>query len=1261
MQWNPRGIKNKRIEAQILMDRCKAQVFCIGESKIPPHEDFIFAGYEVFLKNKELNPGNNAHGGVAILARKEVAPIPVKIKTNFQAVAISVKLHKRITIVSIYIPPGVSGDFTEGELEKLIDQLPKPYMILGDFNAHNTLWFGKKVNGRGTIIENVLMKKKSYFLDQDHDTYVDTRGGEMSSSHIDLSICSLDLLQDFEWGVYDDLMRSDHFPIWIRSGRKSRPQRYPKWIMEKADWHKFQEEAVPKMNINEFDSANEANRYVTDLLVDAAKQSIPKTSGLGRDYSAIWFNKECYEAKTKRQEAFYKWRMGLGSRGAWQKEVAVAHKVFRRVKRRSWRDFIEGINGNDKVGDLWRKIRLLRNTYTNKGVSTLRVRGRIIDDPGEIAEVIARTIEDVSSETSCSPEFLRYRQRAERKKIKFSSSRNEPYNVPITRAELDAALSGLKNDSSPGPDEIHNRMLKNLPEEAKEMLLQFLNKIFLEGEFPEEWRLAHVIPLLKDGKDPLDPESYRPISLTSCLCKLLEKILDVRLMWFLEQQQVIDLAQCGGLRGKGTVDCLVALENEIHEAFLKNRLLVALFLDLEKAYQTAWQYLVMRELYDAGLRGNLGKFISEFMRDRKFQVRVGNRVSLVHNLDLGVPQGSVLSVKLFLIAVNTVIKFIPNTISRAIYVDDFRLSIAVQELESAKRVFDGVCKDLVVWMKVTGFRISLTKTKIVVFHRRPEGEKAKFPVLDFAFEIGLNGAIFEVVRDIRVLGVIFDQRLTWLLQAGSVRRGGFQALNAMKAMAKGNGRTTRETYLKIYKAVVLPKIDYGSEVYGTAKQWILKKLDPIHHAALRLCLGAFRSSRKESLYVESYIPSLWDRRDYLNLCYMYRAQRISEDRRLSGWEDNSLDERYERLKGKPKSFGFLTRRVRDELQLDEPNIKAFRTYDIPPWWLPCLDICFHLEYITKKAMNDVTIGQLFREHKHDADIEIYTDGSKRCNFGSRTKGKVGAGVYIKGCRINKQLKERLGDFASVFTAELVAIRIALIELREIRNHSCVLYSDSRSALQALQVYNSNNGLVQDIKELVYELKQNRMKITFCWVPSHVSTIGGNNIADELAKGAGDLPGRDGPLVFFTDWKAHIKEKILHRWKEEWTYMVDDKWTQLRGVQDFIEPRKWGSGLSRLEDIKITRLRIGHTRFARDYYYTGEGPPECEECGEQLTVQHLLLECVAYNHQRRVVFQDMGELTLPNLLGISSGQPEKTDQKFKIILTFFKSIGYFEKI
>ena len=1260
LHWNSRGIKNKRSEAQILLDLCKAQVLCLGETKIPAHENFVFSGFEVFLKNKVIDPQSIAHGGVAILARKEVAPVQVKLNTHFQAVAVSVKLHKRITIVSIYIPPGVGGDFTEGELEKLIDQLPKPYMILGDFNAKNTLWFDEEVDGRGTIIENVLIKKDCYFLDQDHDTYFNSREGQRTSSHIDLSLCSLELLQDFEWGVYNDLMGSDHFPIWLRSGRQSRPQRYPKWIMQKADWNKFQEEAKPRMDINEFDSANEANTYVTGLFIDAAKQSIPKTSGRGGSYSAIWFDEECYEAKRKRQEAFNNWRYGIGPRGAWKKECAIAHKVFRKVKRRSWKDFIQGIN-EDELGDLWRRFMLISNAYTDKGVLALKVGGRVIDDRGEMAEAIADKIEEVSSEASCSPEFLSYRHRAERKKIKFSLSQDEPYNVPIRRVELDAALSALKKNSCPGPDDIHNQMLKNLPEEAKDMLLDFLNKVFLEGDFPEDWRLAHVIPLLKEGKDPLDPGSYRPISLTSCLCKLLEKIMDIRFMWFLAQQQVIDPVQCGGLKGKGTIDCLVALENEIHEAFLKNRLLVSLFIDLEKAYQTAWQYLVLKELHEAGLRGNLGRFISEFMRDRKFQVRVGNKLSSVHNLDLGVPQGSVLSVKLFLIAVNTVIRFIPDTISRSIYVDDFRLSIAVEDLARAKRAFDGVCKKLQVWMKVTGFRISLTKTKVVVFHNRPE--KGKYPVLDFAFEIGLPGAIFEVVRRIRVLGVIFDQRLTWVPQSGEVRRVGFLALNAMKVMAKGNGRTNRETYLMIYKAVVLPKIDYGCEVYGTAKEWILKRLDPIHHAALRLCLGAFRSSRSESLYVEAYIPSLWDRRDYLRLCYMYRAQRIPIDQRFSGWEDNSLDDRYQRLKRKPKSFGFLTRKVRDELQLGEPHIKTFRLYDMPPWCLPCLNICFSLESITKREMNDVVIGQLFREHKHEVDIEIYTDGSKRCEAGSKTKGRVGSGVYITGGGMDAQLKERLGDFASVFTAELVAIRMALIELRESQCKRCVIYSDSRSALQALQVYNSDHGLVQDIQELVYELEQNLLQITFCWVPSHVSTIDGNNIADDLAKGAANLPGRDGarPLVFFSDWKAHIRERIFHRWREAWTDLVDDKWTQLRGVQSFIAPRKWGRGLSRLEDRKITRLRIGHTMFARDYYFTGAGPPECEECGEPLTVQHLLLECVAYNHQRRTLFQGLGELTLSNLLGVSEGGSEETDRKFKVVLTFFRDIEYFSRI
>ena len=164
IQWNCRGIKNKRLELQMLADQCKTQVMCLQETKLPPNEEYVFAGFQVFIKSKDVGIQGNAHGGVAILARKEVAPIRVRLNTNFQAIAVSVKLHKRVTVCSIYIPPGEDGDFQERELEALLSQLPKPYLLLGDVNAHNTLWYDRITCGRGRKIENVLINNDCYVI-----------------------------------------------------------------------------------------------------------------------------------------------------------------------------------------------------------------------------------------------------------------------------------------------------------------------------------------------------------------------------------------------------------------------------------------------------------------------------------------------------------------------------------------------------------------------------------------------------------------------------------------------------------------------------------------------------------------------------------------------------------------------------------------------------------------------------------------------------------------------------------------------------------------------------------------------------------------------------------------------------------------------------------------------------------------------------------------------------------------------------------------
>ena len=1246
IQWNCRGVDNKRLELQILAHMCKTLVFAIQETKKLPSKVFKFSGFEVFTKDETVTQNGHAHGGVAILARRDVAPIPVRLNTHFQAIAVSVKFHKRITICSIYIPPGSNNDFTERELENLLRQLPKPYLLLGDFNAHNTLWFDKTMCGRGRVIENVIINNDCFFLDQDKDTHIYSNNGVSSSSHIDLSIASLDLLQEFEWGCYEDLMRSDHYPIWLRSGRNSRPKRFPKWILDKADWDKFQREAVPRMTVQDFDTASDMGQYVTNVIIGAANESIPKTTGNSKNYSAIWFDSECIEAKKARNDALKDWKAGRNSRENWKRKEAEAQRVFQRVKRRSWREFVDGINEETTPKEMWRKIGLLTNKYTSKDVTALKVGGRIIDDCEEIADCIAAKLEQRSSEESCSPEFLRYKNRIEGRRINFRSGyQGQEYNDPITRQELDAVLQDLK-DSAPGPDEVHNKMLKNLPEEGKVFLLEFLNKVFQEGDFPDDWRLAHVIPLLKDGKDPLDPESYRPISLTSCICKLIERILAKRASWFLENVGLIDKSQNGSRKGRSPIDSLVALENEVHEAIVNNRLLVSLFIDLKGAYDTCWDYLILKELHNNGLRGNLGIFIEEFMKNRRFRVRVGNKLSGIYRLLLGVPQGSVLSGMLFLIAVNTVLRFVPDNIARSLYLDDMRFSIEVATLCVAERKMNELCKQLVTWMRVTGFRISLTKTKLVVFHRRSEKPTAKNPVLDFTLQVKLDGVQLEVVKEYKFLGLIFDHRLTWHLQVGKLRRGCMRSLGGIKVIAKYSRNTKREKFLKIYKAVVLSKLDYGCQVYGTATEDMLKRLDPIHHAALRLSTGAFRTSNRFSLYVESYVPSLWDRRKYMNLCFMFRSQCIPKDDRLSAWEDTMYDERYQRFKSRPKAFGFLARKNCIELDLDIPVIRPNRSYSIPPWRLSQLHICLVLGSMSKRETSSEVFMQTFLEHKHVSDVEIYTDGSKMDD-------KVGSGVLIQGGAIDRELSEPLGKFASVYTAELVAIRIALVHIRNRRNLKVTVYSDSRSSLQALAKFNSDNILIQDIQELVHELSDNNVKVTFCWVPSHIG-IPGNEKADELAKLALGYESPRGASVLFSDYKGYIRKKLFDRWKDSWNDMVDDRITQLRKVQNYIKPRRWGQGLTRLEDIKITRLRIGHTRFARDYYFTGDPnvPPECLECGEILTVEHVLLECGNFYQERHVCFGDEN-LSLPSLLG--------NPDMFHKVLEFFKAIDMYSKI
>ena len=161
--------------------------------------------------------------------------------------------------------------------------------------------------------------------------------------------------------------------------------------------------------------------------------------------------------------------------------------------------------------------------------------------------------------------------------IDFDTNDQYSYNDVFTLHELKQA-SKISRDTSPGIDTVHYQLLKHLPEDSLLLLLYIFNHIWLTQEFPTSWKTAIIIPVPKPGKVLSDPGSYRPIALTSCLCKTMERMVNSRLTWYLERHMVITEYQGGFRRRRSTVDNLVTLETSIRDAFVGRKHLVSIFL-----------------------------------------------------------------------------------------------------------------------------------------------------------------------------------------------------------------------------------------------------------------------------------------------------------------------------------------------------------------------------------------------------------------------------------------------------------------------------------------------------------------------------------------------------------------------------------------------------------------------------------------------------------------------------------------------------------
>jgi Reverse transcriptase (RNA-dependent DNA polymerase) len=215
---------------------------------------------------------------------------------------------------------------------------------------------------------------------------------------------------------------------------------------------------------------------------------------------------------------------------------------------------------------------------------------------------------------------------------------------------------------------------------------------------PQDWKEATIIPILKPNKHLSDPLSYRPISLTSCLSKIMERFINNRINWYLETKNLLQRTQAGFRPGRSTLDHIISQENDVATEFSKKLSTYAIFLDIAKAFDRTSTDGVLFKLSKLGIIGNTLKWIKSFLSGRSAKVRVGNQLSDARTLSQGVPQGAVLSPTLFNVMMSDMPPP-PSKVTTLTYADDVAVYTAQKNKDQAEQTLQLFLDKLYKWGK----------------------------------------------------------------------------------------------------------------------------------------------------------------------------------------------------------------------------------------------------------------------------------------------------------------------------------------------------------------------------------------------------------------------------------------------------------------------------------------------------------------------------------------------------------------------------------
>ena len=811
---NANSLRNKKDEFLNRLDKKRPDI--VGVTEVWQKEDVHIQGYQVAAS--KTRPEGARGGGVVLLVNEEIkvdeceALNSAKFQESVWCV-LHISSTCKLLVGVCYHPPNSLKENNE-ELLRLMDLLKAvhvtDYLIMGDFNYRE---IGQLVllKARQTPTHlSFFNKVQDCFLCQHVPFHTRYRDG-VSPSTLDLVFTDQENnVEELDCGA--PLGKSDHCVItWeLRIGSQnhmtckgSHPFNY-----KAGDYDAINEElSKTQWDVMKDMHTQEAWAYFREKVQKYRDKYVPRFKAKKKlKCSPPWWNKEL-ESQVKKKYQMYKTYRSHQSRENYKRYARIRNETLILLRKTRQRYENELMKLSKKTPKKLAKY-IRKQSKTKDRVSPLvRQDGSVTKTDGEIAQELQAFFCSVFVQEGDEelPEFADRVQEA-----------NVLYEIKVTEEHVQEELQSLNEEKAPGPDDMSPYLLKKCAKQLAYPLMLIFVKSLEEGQLPEQWKRASVVPIFKAGSKK-SPNNYRPVSLTSQVCKVLERIIKKHVTKHLLDNNLITDEQHGFVPRKSCLtNLLESLEDWTHVLDDKESLDI-IYCDFKKAFDSVPHQRLLKKISAYGIRGQILNWIRDFLADRKQEVVVRGVRSSLETVTSGVPQGSVLGPTLFNLYVNELPELVQSQIK--LFADDAKVyqKISTQEdFEILQSDINHLCDWSECWL------LDFNTQKCKVMHCGSGN-----PRMDYH----MRGQVLQTTDAERDLGVTVTSDLK---PSTHCQRAANRAMMALRLLRNAFDSLTVQNFKGLFSTYVRPHLDYCVQAVGPQAAKDIELLEKVQQRATKL-------------------------------------------------------------------------------------------------------------------------------------------------------------------------------------------------------------------------------------------------------------------------------------------------------------------------------------------------------------------------------------------------------------------------------------------